>query len=94
MPDFSDRQNQDQLMADNIRQRLDTFWPEEAPHMVTSWIVVATTINGTGEKILVSMNSEDMANWESLGMLEHSLAKEKAKITAHAVIEHQNGSGC
>lgn len=77
MSEEVDRETQDQLIADAIRNRLDTYYFQYAPHMVLNWVVVALAIEKDGEKVIYQTFPEDSRRWERLGMLEHIVCEEK-----------------
>lgn len=86
-------EEQDAKFADAIRHRLDEIWPEAAPHMVTNWMVGAAAISRDGTPILYDMTPMTCGPWEKLGMLQHSLMREQAKMTVHSFIDHQEHEG-
>lgn len=81
------REEQDQFVANCIRQRLDDSYPETAPHMVLNWLVVATIMEGDGDRSIAQMAPKDARQWDILGMLNFALGSENGKMTARILTE-------
>lgn len=48
--------------------------------MVTRWVAVLEIIDGEGERAILTLASEDLRQWDSIGMLDFALSNERAGI--------------
>jgi len=78
----------DAKLAEALRERLDEIWPDSAPHMVNNWIIQVEAFGKDGKEVLYDMTPMTCAPWKKLGVLQHALMQEQAKITVAAQCEH------
>lgn len=81
----------DAKLAEAILERLDDIWPDSAPHMVNNWTVMVKAFTNEGKEVLYDMTPMTCAPWDKMGMLQHALMHEQAKIAVAAQCEHDGG---
>jgi hypothetical protein len=66
----------------DISDAITTAVAEHEHGMVTRWVGIDEIIDDEGERAVLTLASEDVRAWDTIGLLDFALTMERAALTA------------